>query len=92
MAVENEAPAEANAAIVNPDPAEAEAEVPGEEEVVAPLPEPWIELMTDAGEPYVSQVFFSCIFTKCNRSFLYHAMPPPTKPFLSSHLLSLTDP
>ena len=90
MAVENEASAEADAAIVNPDPAEAEAEaeLPGEEEVVAPLPEPWVELMTDAGEPYVSQMFFSCVFTKSNRSFLYHAMPPPTNPFLSSHLLS----
>ena len=30
-----------------------QTEMPGEKEV-APLPEPWVELMTDAGEPYVS--------------------------------------
>ena len=74
LVVENEASASASAgADVSPEPempAEpAEAEVPGKEEV-APLPEPWVELMTDAGEPYVSQVFL-CEFTPLNRSFLF---------------------
>ena len=82
LAVENETSAPVDADAINPEPAE--AEVPGKEEV-APLPEPWVELMTDAGEPYVSQVFL-CVFASFGRSFLFNA--PPTNLLLSSHLLS----
>ena len=87
LAVENE-PSASTGADVGPEPempAEpVEAEVPGKEEV-ASLPEPWVELMTDAGEPYVSQVFL-CVFASFGRSFLFNA--PPTNLLLSSHLLS----
>lgn len=66
-------------------PAEPAAdEVPGEEEV-APLPEPWVELMTDAGEPYVSAHLLASL---CCLIEAFYAMLPPTNPLISSHLLS----
>jgi len=86
MAGESEASVEADADIINPEPAE--AEFPGEEEEeeeeeVATLPEPWVELMTDAGEPYVSQVS-PCAFTpfKSELSICMQCLLPLTYCFL----------